>query len=524
MSERRSIARAARSVSFATALSRLLGVAREMTISHRFPTSGTDAFIAAFRIPNLLRDLLAEGALSSAFVPVFAETEAEDGKKRAFALASAVLATLAVVGGVLALAMIVSARPYALIVASGFDETRLALTGTLGRIMAPFLVTVCLSATLMGMANVRGRFFLPALAPAVFNVGVLTGGWLVAPLLEARGWPGVTGLALGATLGGLLQLALQIASVRGWGFSFRLEPGFWRDARLRRVLARIGPAAFGVAATYVNILIDTQVASYFGRGPVSYLFFAMRLWMLPVGLFSVAIATAHLAGVSRDAAAGDDRALRRTLASSIRLTLLLTVPAAVALACWGGPIVRVVYQHGLFDAADARATALLVALYAVGLPGYSLVKVLVPTFYALGDVWTPVRLAALVIAVKIAASALLVPRFGYPALAFATGAAAVVHALVAARALRGRTGRLRGESLARTCVVSLASCAAMVAGTSAVAAGLRVWWPGDAWMPSAARLAGIVIVGVVLVGLVLRVSGVPEARLVGGRREAEEAR
>ncbi|NJN64650.1 MAG: murein biosynthesis integral membrane protein MurJ [Acidobacteria bacterium] len=418
MSSRPSVARAALAVSVATALSRLLGVAREMTISHRFPAAQTDAFVAAFRVPNLLRDLLAEGALAAAFVPIFATALAARGRDAVFRVANGVLSALLVLSGIIALALIVGAELYARAVAPGFASEGLALTALLARLMAPFLVTVSLASTLMGMANVRGRFFVPALSPALFNVGMLACAWLLAPVLEGRGYPGVLALALGAVVGGFLQLAVQVPSVTGWGYRPRWILSL-RDDDTRAILARLAPAAFGVAATYVNVIIDTQVASHFGTGPVSHLFFAMRLWMLPIGVIGVGLATANLAAVAADAARGDLGRVRATVASSLRVALLLVVPAAVALIALGRPIVRVVYQHGLFDEAAAAATAAVLAGYAVGLPGYVIVKVLVPTLYALRDTRTPVLIAGVSILVKLGLTLALVPRWGVPGLALA---------------------------------------------------------------------------------------------------------
>ncbi|UCF66509.1 MAG: murein biosynthesis integral membrane protein MurJ [Acidobacteriota bacterium] len=510
MSREPSIARAAGAVSVATGMSRVLGLAREMTIAALFPRPATDAFIAAFKIPNLLRDLLAEGALSAAFVPVFSRVLEKDGRQRAFRLASSVINGLLVVTGMFALTVIVFARFYALSVASGFAEDKLLLTAMLARVMSPFLVTVSIAAVLMGIGNVRGRFFVPALAPALFNVGVLSGGWLLAPWLERNGWPSVTGLAVGAVLGGLLQLAVQSPGVWRDGYRHRWVLDL-SDPAVRQILVRLGPAAFGVAATYLNVVVDNQLASYYGQGPVSYLFFAIRLWMLPIGLFGVAISTANLAGVARDLARGDRDRFRRTLATSIRLTLLLTVPAATALIVLGRPIVRVIYEHGQFTPEATQATAIVLALYAVGLPGYALVKVFVPTFYALGDPWTPVRISAAVVLAKIGLNFLLIWPLGYPGLALATGVAAWLNAAWTARRLRQLGGRLVGQQLARAAAMAIVSSVLMAAATVATGRGLSWLWPADGWLAAAVILALQIVVGLLVVAVVVRFSGLPEA-------------
>ncbi|RMG44791.1 MAG: murein biosynthesis integral membrane protein MurJ [Acidobacteria bacterium] len=519
MSRHPSIARAAGAVSLATGMSRVLGLAREMTMAALFTRAETDAFIAAFKIPNLLRDLLAEGALSSAFVPTYAETLERRGRAAAFRLASSVLNALAVVTGLFALTVIAFARWYALSVAYWFPAEKLELTARLGQIMSPFLVTVSLAAVLMGLGNVHGRFFVPALAPALFNVGVLAGGWLLAPRLAEHGWPAVTGLAAGAVLGGLLQLAAQIPGVARDGYRHRAVLDL-SDPAFRQIMARLAPAMFAVAATYLNVLVDNQLASYFGEGPVSYLFFAFRLWMLPIGLFGVAIATANLAGVSRDLARNDRDRFRSTLATSIRMTLLLTVPAAAALIALGVPIVRVVYEHMRFGPADTRATAEVLALYAVGLPGYALVKVFVPTFYALKDPWTPVRISASVVLVKIALNFAFIGPLAYGGLALATGIAAWVNAAWTGFRLRQMSGPLAGLSVGRAATTALLSSAAMVAATLAVGR-LGAWaCPDRGFVGQAAVLALQIAVGLAVVGAGVLVSGLPEAtrlRAAAGR-------
>lgn len=499
MSTRVSVPRAALAVSAATALSRLLGVAREMTLSHRFPVTATDAFVAAFRVPNLLRDLLAEGALAAAFIPVFARVLEQQGREAAFRVANAILARLLVVSGGVALVLIASSRLYATFIAAGFSADALDLTAWIARLLAPFLVTVSLASVLMGMANVRGRFFTPALAPALFNIGILAGGWLLAPRLEEMGWPGVTGLAIGAVAGGLLQLAVQIPGVSGWGFRFRPR---WeaKNPDVREIVVRLAPSAFGIAATYVNVIIDTQVASFFGPGPVSHLFYAMRLWMLPIGVVGVGLATANLAQVSADAARRDWASLRRSVSRSLEWALLAVVPAAVGLFALRGPIVRVVYQHGLFDGTAAASTAAILGCYAVGLPGYALVKVLVPTVYALGDTRTPARLALATIVIKVLFSVALVRAWGVPGLALATGLAATFQAIGMGAILVSRAGGIDRAGIVRA---ATAACFASVAMGLVVVQGLPwIASVGESvdWTEAVLSLAARIALGVATVG------------------------
>jgi putative peptidoglycan lipid II flippase len=284
----------------------------------------------------------------------------------------------------------------------------------------------------------------------------------------------------------------------------------------------MGPAAFGLAATFVNVVVDTQMASYFGDGPISYLQYAFRIWMLPVGVFAVALATANLARVSHDAAEGDRAGLARSVSKSMRLSLALTLPATAAFLTLGGPIVSVLYEHrnGAFGPEDTRQVALALAAYAVGLAGYALVKLLVPTFYAIGETWYPVRVAALVVAVKIGLNFLLaygvptlgLPGLGFQGLALATGLAAWINALLLLRTLRGRVGPGVGEGLGR-CALRVALVAAVMGAAVWLAHGalLDLLPEGKAWSEVLA-LGLVILLGLALTFVGHLAAGVAEAR------------
>jgi putative peptidoglycan lipid II flippase len=522
MIRRPSILRAAGLVSLATMMSRVLGLAREITIAYLFGGEArTDAFFAAFRIPNLLRDLFAEGALSAAFVPTFTACYRRRGPEAAWRLANTVINVLLVILGAFALLLVLAARPFVYLVASGFDEGKAELAAQMVRIMSPFLAAVALAAVLMGILNALGRFFVPALAPAMFNVGVIGCAWLLGGPLEERGIDPVVSLAVGALVGGAGQFLLQIPAVRRAGLRWRPRID-WRDPALRRVLTLMGPAAFGLAATFVNVVVDTQMASYFGDGPISYLQYAFRIWMLPVGVFAVALATANLARVSHEAAEGDRQGLARSVSKSMRLSLALTLPATAAFLTLGEPIVRLLYEHrnGRFGPEDTRQVALALAAYAVGLAGYALVKLLVPTFYAIGETWYPVRVAAFAVGTKIVLNFLLayglpflgLPGLGFQGLALATGLAAWVNALLLLRALRGRLVSGVGEGLGRT-----ATGVALVAAVMGVVVKLAhdalsgLLPAGNPWAEGL-TLGLVIILGLVVTFAGLLATGVREAR------------
>jgi putative peptidoglycan lipid II flippase len=427
--------------------SRLLGLVREQLFAFLIGANRfSDAFVVAFRIPNLLRDLFAEGALSSAFVPTFADAHRNAGREAAYRLANAVVAVvLLVVGAVTALGIAFSGAVVAAI-APGVEER--ALAALLTRVMMPFLLLVSLSAVAMGMLNAQSRFTAPALAPALFNVGSIA----VGAALWAAGWPperAVVGWAVGTMLGGLLQLVVQLPALAGLGYRPRprLARVDLRDPRLRRIGRLMGMAVVGLSATQVNILVNTWFASH-EVGANSWLLFAFRLMQLPLGVFGVAIATVAGAGVAQRAAANDMAAVRATMGSALRLVGFLNVPSAVGLAVLARPIISLIYEHGRFGAADTEATAQALVFYAAGLYGYSAVKVFAPAFYALDEARVPVVGSVLGMASNVALNIGLYPVLGFKGVALGTSLAAMVNFAVLAFAWHRRHGGLGGAGIA----------------------------------------------------------------------------
>jgi putative peptidoglycan lipid II flippase len=448
-------------LSAATMTSRVLGLVRDQLFAiligaNRF----SDAFIVAFRIPNLLRDLFAEGALSSAFVPTFAEAHRNAGRDVAYRLANVVVALVLLAVGVLVLLGVAFSGSVVAAIAPGLREP--ALASLLTRIMMPFLLLVSLSAVAMGMLNAQGRFAAPALAPALFNVGSIAVGlglWLA-------GWPperAVIGWSVGTMLGGLLQLGVQVPALRALGY--RIRPGLARadlgDPRLRRIGRLMGPAVIGLSATQVNILVNTWFASH-EVGANSWLQYAFRLMQLPLGVFGVAIATVAGAGVAQRAAAKDMEAVRETLGSALRHVAFLNVPSAVGLAVLSRPIIALIFEHGRFGASDTDATAQALLLYALGLYAYSAVKVLAPAFYALDDVRVPVLGSVLGMAANVAINVALYPVLGYRGVALGTSLAAAANVAVLAVAWR-RHGGLHGARLLPHLAKVLAACVPLAA-------------------------------------------------------------
>ncbi len=534
---RRQLARRAGVVSLAVFSSRILGLVREQVFAVSFGAGRVlDAYVTAFRIPNLLRDLFAEGALSAAFVTTFSQQLEKEGEQAAWRLASMVINALAIVVGALCLLGIWLAPALTRAIAPGFEEVpgKIELTIHLTRIMFPFLLLIALAAVAMGILNTKNHFGIPAAASTFFNLGSVVGGlalaWWMAPgYLEAvvadllgRGAPSsdpdlatraITGMAIGTLIGGVLQLAVQVPSL--WSVGFRWRPVLdMRDPALRQVLRLMGPATIGAAAVQVNVFVNNNFASYLGDGAVSWLNVAFRFMQLPIGLFGVAIGTVTLPEVSRHAARGDQTAMRTSLRHALEMVALLCLPAAAGLAVFGVPIIGLIYEHGRFTAADTTASAHALAGYAVGLAGYAGIKVLAPAFYALDDARTPMRVSLLSIATNVGLNWLFVRGlgFGHVGLALSTSTVALANFAVLLVVLRRRLGPLGdglGTALAR---IGLAT-AIMVAVASAADVVAAPWMPQAPLARHALRVGLVLPASAAVFWASCRLLGVPVPRL-----------
>ncbi len=518
------VARSAAIMGVATFFSRIAGLVREQSFAYFFGAGvWTDAFNVAFRIPNLLRDLFAEGAMSAAFVPTFNAVMAREGRERAFRLASLTLTLLLlVVGGVTVLG--IAASPILVkAMAPEFvsDPAKFEVTVSMTRIMFPFLLVISLAAMVMGVLNSLGNFFIPAIAPVFLNLAMIVAGFTLCPLFESLGRPAIEGMAAGAMIGGVLQLAAQWPALRraGYGFEWRMQPS---DPGVRRIISLIVPGTVGLAATQVNVAISTILATSQGDGAVSWLNYAFRLMQLPLGIFGVAIAQATLPVISRQAAAEDREGMAATLAGSVKLTGFINIAASMGLAVLSVPIIRLLFEHGRFTAADTAATASALQAYAAGLVFFSLTKVLGPAFYALGDTSVPVKASLASVVVGIVANIALVGPCGYWGLALGTSTAACVNALFLYHVLNRRMGGFGrfgvGGSMCRTVA------AGVVAATAAWLIEpvlFSTCLGGTAWLPAMpAWLAGLTsITATGGTGLLVLVA---TARLIG-HREADEA-
>lgn len=499
-------------------MSRVLGLMREQVQSYYFGAGFvTDAFLAAFRIPNLLRDLFAEGALSSAFVPTFTAVKEREGAEAAWRLANRLFTVLAAILAGVTLAIFLFAPAIMRVYAAGFTPAKLDLAVTMTRILAPFLMAVAVAAVAMGILNTYGRFFVPALAPAVLNVAAILGVVLLGPVFVRFGWPAGLSLAVGAMIGGALQFAVQVPAMRSLGF--RLRPDWApKDPGLVRIAGLMLPATIGQAATQINFLVDTWLASRYGNGPITWLSLAFRLIQLPIGLFGVAIGMANLARVSRDAAAGDRDGLRVNLSAALRAAALLALPATAGLVALREPIIALIFEHGRFDHASTLSTAAALLCYALGLYAYAVTKIQVPTFYALGDTRVPVMASTLAVLAKLVANAAFVfalPRFGvspFLGLALSTSVAAWTNFGILALGLRRRAGSIAGHGVVPATLAMVAVSLLMGLACAGVHAALLHGVPGGGLAGQIARLAAAVGVGVATTAAGALALRVPEAR------------
>jgi len=496
------LARSAGLISIATMASRVLGVAREMVLAAFFGASGgmeMDAFNVAFRVPNLLRDLFAEGAMTAAFVPTFTRALTTEGREAAWRLGNLVVNALLIITGVLVALGIVFARPITHAIAPWFAGTpgKLELTTELTRIMLPFLGTVAVAVAMMGMLNSLRRFFIPALSPAMFNVATIVCAFVLVPIMPRLGLQPIVAIAIGTVLGGLGQIALQWPVLRREGFRYHPIVDF-TDPNLREVLRLMGPGTLGLAAVQINVFVNTYLATSQQQGAVSWLNYAFRLMYLPIGLFGVSIATAALPDIARRANAGDTLGLQRTISTALRMMLMLNVPATVGLISLAQPIVALLLQRGRFTAHDTAATAAALIFYAPGLLGYSAVKIASPSFYSLRDSRTPVVVSVIAVLANLTLNLVLVRVMGYRGLALGTALAAMFNAGALLWLLRRRLGGLDERRVFIALVKILAASIAMGAAARFAASWLATLLPSAHLVGRAVQLAGAIAVGVIV--------------------------
>ena len=517
-------AKATWKVSAAVMASRVLGLLREMMFAALFGGSKwMDCFYLAFRVPNLLRDLFAEGALSQAFVTVFSKQLKAEGEESAWVLANkmmtlaAVFMSLVTLLGMLAAPWVVDFLTYfsrAGNAPRAYNPEEIALTVTMVRVMYPFILLVSLAALVMGMLNARDIFGMPALASCFFNLGSMLGGaaigWWMDP---AWGKQSLIGFSIGVVIGGLAQWVCQFPALRAAGYRF-VADFRWRDSGVRQILRLMGPAVIAASVVQINVVVNSMFAYGVGEGAVSWLSYAFRLMQLPIGVFGVAVATVTLPALARAAVGGISTDFKPTLAKGLRLVAFLVLPSTLGLVLLAEPIVSVLYERGHFGAFDRMQTAVALRAYGYGLLCYAWLKVLQPAFYAIDKRWLPMMVSLFALGLNLGFNwfFVMVMRWGHESLALTTSISATVNFLILFVAMRRFVGDIGTRDL-----LGLLAKLAVAGGAMAVVCLLATHFffqdPGHlSWWLRAGGLMATVGAAAGVYFLAARVLHVAEAR------------
>lgn len=434
MTSSSSLLRSLATVSGMTLLSRILGFVRDFVIAHSFGASmATDAFVVAFRLPNLLRRLFAEGAFSQAFVPLLGEYRSRRGETETKYLADRTASVLFIIVLLVSVIGIIGAPILIYASAPGFsaDADKFALTVELTRITFPYILFMSLVAFSAGILNTWGRFAIPAFTPVMLNVAMIGGALLMAPWFDQP----ILALAWSVFIGGALQLAIQIPALKRIGMLPRFDLAF-KDEGVRRILKLMGPAVLGVSVAQISLLINTIFASFLPSGSVSWLYYADRLMEFPAGLLGAALGTILLPSLTRTHAENDAAAFSALLDWGLRMTLLLTLPAALALGLLAVPLISTLFQHGAFAATDVIQTQAPLVAYSVGLVGMILVKILAPGYYSRQNIKTPVKIAIVTLIATQLMNLAFIGPLQHAGLALSIGLASCLNAALLMRGLR----------------------------------------------------------------------------------------
>jgi len=506
------IVRRAGVVAAGTLSSRILGAVRDAVVAAVFALAATDAFWLAFTIPNALRVLLGEGAVSAAFVPVFTEVRERESMARAKEFyrnligAMAVVLLLVTLVGVLGAPWIVKAYAWGFQRDEALFDTTIALT----RMLFPYIFLMGLSALMMGALHASKRFAAPAFAPALLNVSLIAAALLLAPLLRDLGWPAIFALAIGALLGGALQLLAQLPALRQEGLAVRPKIGF-NDVYVRKCARLMVPLLAGLGVYQVNVLLSRLFASFLPTGSVSYLYYGQRLAEIPQGMFALAIASAALPSLSQAVAHGDEKEAKRLFRHGFRLSLFVAIPAAVALAVLAEPTITVFFGRGRYDAMAVQETTRSLVWQAAGIWAVASVRTIIPMFHAHNDTRTPVIASALNLVAFVSLSLLLMGPMQHAGLAAATSAAAVTQLAALLLLLRRRSGSLGMDEI-RGSVIRILIASAVMGGIVWFGASFGHWETGGNDPRNLAIYAATALVGLLSYLAVARALGSPELR------------
>ncbi len=498
VSEKKHIVRAAGVLGSATVLSRIMGMVRDMVVSRLFGAGfATDAFFAAFQIPNMLRRFFAEGALTSAFVPTFSECYTKRGEDEARELANTCFTLLTILMAVITVAGIILSPQIVRIMFPGFsaEPSKLDLTVLLNRLMFPYIFFVSLLALCMGILNTLRHFFTPAISTVFLNLSMI----FCAVFLHGAFQVPIVSLAVGVLAGGLIQLLLQLPVLWSRGFAFRVRFDFG-NPEVKRIAMLMGPSIFGVGVYYLNITVGNILASFLPQGSVSYLYYAQRLFEFPQGIFTVSVAQAVLPSMSRQAAEGDIAALKESLQFGLRLLIFITIPAMGGLIICATPIFSLLFMGGEFDFAKAQQCGIALVQYSLGLSCVAMVRVLAPAFYALKDTRTPVITAFAAFFVNFVFSLLLMQYMLHAGLALASSISALCNMLLLMYLLRKRIGGFGGRRIA------IAALKGLLASVPACFIALLILRGVD-WSQSGAKILKLADLGGAVFAAVLIYAG-----------------
>ena len=500
MEHHRKVSKAAGTVGSMTLLSRVFGFIRDMVIASLLGSSGAaDAFFVAFRIPNVQRRLLAEGAVSAAFIPVFSEYTNTKGEKEAWTLASNLLNILLIVLTTVTVGIVIFAQAVITLFAPGFidEPEKFELTISLTRLMAPYLMLIGISAFCMGVLNAYKKFALSAAAPVLLNISMITAGLALAPHMDQP----VFGLAIGVLFGGALQFSIQLPATFRLGMKPRWSIN-WKHPGVRKIGRLMVPAILGLAVYEINLMVDTLLASLLPGGSISYLYYANRVVQLPLGVFGVALSIAILPMLSEQAARKQISELRSTISFGIRLILFITIPATAGLILLRTSIITTLFERGEFLPIATQGTALALLYYSIGLCAFAGAKVVVSAFYSLQDTKTPMKVGIFAMGLNVVLNLILMGPLKHGGLALATSISAIVNVFILVYYLKKRLGRIGGkkilESVGKLCAASLAMCIMVYY--------CNVFWfnPSGPFFIKALQLLSCIVMGVLTFGIASR--------------------
>jgi putative peptidoglycan lipid II flippase len=499
MREKHRIAKAAGIVSASTLLSRILGFIRDMIVAQYFGAGmSTDAFFVAFRIPNLLRRLVGEGSLTVSFIPVYSEYLHQRPQKESDELVRASFSVLLVVLAGITILGIVASPWIVKIIAHGFiqESEKFQLTVLLNRLMFPYIFFIGLVAWAMGILNTWRHFAAPALAPVFLNLAIILCALWLSPKLSSP----ILSLAYGVLLGGILQLLFQIPFLYRKKVSFRF---FFKPAHpgVRRIVALMGPSVLGLAVTQLNVIVNTLLASYLPEGSISYLYYADRLLEFPMGIFAIAIATAVLPSLSAQAAKRELQGLKETISFSLGLVFFVTLPAMVGLIVLRVPILNLLFQRGSFGMTETAMTAQALFYYSLGLVGFAGVRIIVPVFYALQDMRTPVKVALVSLMANAGLGVLLMIPLRHGGLALAASLAAGLNFVLLIYLLKKKIGCIGSSKIFPSFLKSLVSSGIMGLVIFAAIHGEDPWRTSGVTGEKIGLLLAGLVLGVLIYGL-----------------------